>query len=152
MGGLYLRDWIKKIYGTDLLLSAFEVSCGIKPYVPDPIPIGQMMGIMCIPSLHGHILKDPSYASKWKEFEAAENFNLFETDAVVGVGGFEFPFANIAVMEKDLPSARQKLIAIAKDLNIVHLDYDLFTVSVKCQNIATLPTWPKVEAIVYTEI
>ncbi|KAL3855372.1 hypothetical protein ACJMK2_014583 [Sinanodonta woodiana] len=125
MGGLYLRDWIRKVYGTDLLLSAFEIACGIKPYVPDTIPMGQMMGIMCIPSLHNHILKDPAYASKWKQLEATCNFNLFEKHADVGAGGFEFPFANIAVMEKDLPTARQKLMAIAKDMNIVHPEYDV---------------------------
>ncbi|KAL3855373.1 hypothetical protein ACJMK2_014584 [Sinanodonta woodiana] len=125
MGGLYLRDWIRKVYGTDLLLSAFEISCGIKPYVPDPIPMGQMMGIMCIPSLHSHILKDPAYASKWKQLEATGNFNLFDKHADVGAGGFEFPFANIAVMEKDLQTARQKLMAITKDMKVVHPEYDV---------------------------
>ncbi|KAK3584400.1 hypothetical protein CHS0354_010176 [Potamilus streckersoni] len=125
MGGSDLREWIRKVYGTDMLLSAFEVSCGVKPYVHDPIPMGQMTGIIGIPSLHGHILKDQSYASKWKELEAAGNFNPFEKHAEIGAGGFEVPFANITVMEKDLPSARQKLMAIAKDLNIVHPDYDV---------------------------
>ncbi|KAL3855371.1 hypothetical protein ACJMK2_014582 [Sinanodonta woodiana] len=60
MGGLDLRDWVRKIYGTDLLLSACEISCD------------------------------------------------------VGAGGFEFPFANITVMENDLPTARQKVMAMPK--------------------------------------
>ncbi|KAK3586596.1 hypothetical protein CHS0354_027737 [Potamilus streckersoni] len=126
MGGFYLRDWVKKIYGIDLLLSAFEVACGFKPYVPDRIPKGQMMGIMCIPSLHSHLIQNPYYISKRLELEAASkiHFNLFDEHAEVGPSGFEEPFANVAVMDQDLPTARQKLTEIIKELNIDHPEYD----------------------------
>ncbi|KAL3855367.1 hypothetical protein ACJMK2_014578, partial [Sinanodonta woodiana] len=127
MGGFYHRDWIRKIYGIDVLMSAFEIACGIKPYIPDRLPRGQMVGIMCIPSLHSHILKDPYYISKRLDLEAAGkiHFNLFDQHPAVHAGGFEEPFANVAVMAEDLPTARQKLLKVAKELNIVHPDYNV---------------------------
>ncbi|KAK3586593.1 hypothetical protein CHS0354_027730 [Potamilus streckersoni] len=127
MGGFCLRDWVRKIYGIDLLLSAFEVACGVKPHIPDRTPKGQMMGIMCIPSMHSHLLLDPYYISKRLELEAAGkiHFNLFNQRAEVGTGGFEEPFANVAVMAEDLSTARQKLLEIAKELNIDCPDYDV---------------------------
>ncbi|KAK3586594.1 hypothetical protein CHS0354_027732 [Potamilus streckersoni] len=127
MGGFYHRDWIRKVYGIDVLMSAFEIACGIKPHIPDRPPRGQMMGIMCIPSLHSHILQDPYYISKRLDLEAAGkiHFNLFDQHAEVRAGGFEEPFANVAVIAEDLPTARKKLVAIAKDLNIDHPDYNV---------------------------
>ncbi|XP_072042757.1 carnosine synthase 1-like [Amphiura filiformis] len=34
MGGAYICNWIKRLYGVDLMKCAMLISCGIKPYVP----------------------------------------------------------------------------------------------------------------------
>ncbi|KAK3602003.1 hypothetical protein CHS0354_024783 [Potamilus streckersoni] len=127
MGGFYLRDWIRKLYGVDLLMCAFLVSCGIKPYVADRSPRGQMMGFMCIPSLHSHILNDPETLSRRQELEAAGklHFNQFDQHAEVGISGYEEPFANIGVMEKDVPTAKQRLLELADEFDITRPNYDV---------------------------
>lgn len=58
MGGYYLRDWIKEIYGVDLIRCVFMIACGIKPLIHNPTPRFQMMGVICVPSVHAPIFKD----------------------------------------------------------------------------------------------
>ncbi|KAK3586592.1 hypothetical protein CHS0354_027727, partial [Potamilus streckersoni] len=118
MDGFYLRDWIKKLYAVDLVMCAFMVSYGIKPYCPEIKPKGQFMGFMCIPSLHSHMLNDPDTLSRRQELESKGiiHFNQFDEHAVIGKDGFEDPFASVAVLEKDKPSAKEKLLQLAKDL------------------------------------
>ncbi|KAL3855360.1 hypothetical protein ACJMK2_014575 [Sinanodonta woodiana] len=127
MGGFYLRDWIKKLYAVDLVMCAFLVSCGIKPYCPELKPKGQFMGFLCIPSLHNHILNDPDTLSRRQELESKRiiHFNQFDEHAVIGKDGFEEPFASIAVMENNISSAKQKLLEIAKDFNITSPAYNI---------------------------
>ncbi|KAL3855356.1 hypothetical protein ACJMK2_014571 [Sinanodonta woodiana] len=127
MGGFYLRDWIKKLYTVDLVMCAFLVSCGIRPFCPERKPKGQFMGVMCIPSLHSHMLHDPDTLSRRQELESKGiiHFNQFDEHAEIGKDGFEEPFANVAVMENDVHSAKQKLHEIAKEFNIPHPTYNV---------------------------
>ncbi|KAL3855357.1 hypothetical protein ACJMK2_014572 [Sinanodonta woodiana] len=137
MGGFYLRDWIKKLYGVDLVMLAFLVSCGIRPYCPGLIPKGQFMGVMCIPSLHSHMLSDPGTLSRRQELESKGiiHFNTFNEHAYINRDGCEEPFANVAVLEKDIPSAKRKLLEFAKEFNITGPIYNVTDFLAEFQNV-----------------
>ncbi|XP_074023927.1 carnosine synthase 1 [Numenius arquata] len=54
MGGFYLRDWIREVYGPDLLLAAVLVALGLPPVLPArPVPRIHLAGVMCLGSEHG---------------------------------------------------------------------------------------------------
>ncbi|KAK3586588.1 hypothetical protein CHS0354_027723 [Potamilus streckersoni] len=127
MGGFYLRDWIKKLYGVDLVMFSFLVSCGIRPYCPGLTPKGQLMGVMCIPSLHSHMLSDPDTLSRLQDLKSKGiiHFNHYDEHAVIGKDGFEEPFANVAVMEKDIPLAKRKLLEFSNEFHITGLNYNV---------------------------
>uniref|UniRef100_H9H209 Carnosine synthase 1 n=1 Tax=Meleagris gallopavo TaxID=9103 RepID=H9H209_MELGA len=58
MGGFYLRDWIRAVYGPDLLLAAVLLALGLPPVLPSrPSPRQQLAGIMCLASEHGQALR-----------------------------------------------------------------------------------------------
>ncbi|XP_072194116.1 carnosine synthase 1 isoform X2 [Excalfactoria chinensis] len=58
MGGFYLRDWIRAVYGPDLLLAAVLLALGLPPVLPSrPVPRQQLAGIMCLASEHGRALR-----------------------------------------------------------------------------------------------
>ncbi|NWT49143.1 CRNS1 synthase, partial [Chroicocephalus maculipennis] len=49
MGGFYLRDWIREVYGPDLLLAAVLVALGLPPVLPArPLPRAHLAGVMCL--------------------------------------------------------------------------------------------------------
>ncbi|NXN22124.1 CRNS1 synthase, partial [Nycticryphes semicollaris] len=57
MGGFYLRDWIREVYGPDLLLAAVLVALGLPPVLPArPAPRTHLAGVMCLGSEHGRAL------------------------------------------------------------------------------------------------
>ncbi|KAF1403383.1 Carnosine synthase 1, partial [Spheniscus magellanicus] len=57
MGGFYLRDWIREVYGPDLLLAAVLVALGLPPVLPArPAPRAQLAGVMCLGSEEGAAL------------------------------------------------------------------------------------------------
>ncbi|XP_066574717.1 carnosine synthase 1 [Amia ocellicauda] len=59
MGGFYLRDWIREVFGEDLLLCAFLCALGIRPRLARPRPpvLCHLTGVMGLLSQHGrHIM------------------------------------------------------------------------------------------------
>ena len=133
MGGFYLRDWIKRIYGVDLMFCAMQISCGIKPFIPKMTPECQMMGVMLVPSLHGQFLKKSSKSSNeikrmilndeivWNQFDNEVNAHNH--------GDHEEPVANVAVAAENVEMAKEKLLHICSKLKISSNDYqvDYFT-------------------------
>uniref|UniRef100_A0A8C3GIH1 ATP-grasp domain-containing protein n=1 Tax=Cairina moschata TaxID=8855 RepID=A0A8C3GIH1_CAIMO len=64
MGGFYLRDWIRAVYGPDLLLAAVLVALGLPPVLPArPAPRAHLAGVMCLASEHGPALRHGGLAA-----------------------------------------------------------------------------------------
>jgi carnosine synthase len=117
MGGFYLRDWIHTIYNVDILQCAFMICCGICPCLPpDPKPMGQLIGVMTVPSAHRKALSDPANMRL---------LQLLEDNGVVRVNRieaghlpppeedcYEEPYANIAVLDRDPEVAKSKILGV----------------------------------------
>ena len=129
MGGFYLRDWIKRIYGVDLMLCAMMISCGIKPFIAKLEPKCQIMGVMLIPSLHAKCLQENSAECnviKGMTLNGDVIWNQFDREVMEhGNGRHEEPMANIAVCGRDTETARQKLLKICDSLNISSENYSV---------------------------
>ncbi|CAC5368312.1 CRNS1 [Mytilus coruscus] len=127
MGGFYLRDWIKTCYGHDLLLYAFMVSLGIRPVITNMEPKCTLMGMMCLSSVHKQQLKNPN---SLKFLNALVSGNIIRYNQIeasldeCGSENDEEPFANIAVMDKNLETAKAKLINIGNALGLNTNNYD----------------------------
>ncbi|VDH96479.1 carnosine synthase [Mytilus galloprovincialis] len=127
MGGFYLRDWIKTCYGHDLLLYAFMVSLGIRPVISSVQPKCTLMGMMCLSSVHKQQLKNPN---SLKFLNALVSGNIVRYNQMepsldeCGSENDEEPFANIAVMDKNLETAKAKLINIGNALGLNTNNYD----------------------------
>ena len=129
MGGFYLRDWIKRIYGVDLMLCAMMISCGIKPFIPKLKPKCQIMGVMLLPSLHEAFLKSNSVehnAIKGMTLTGDVIWNQFDHEVTQHVTSrHEEPIANIAVSGTDATDARKKLLSICDSLKISSENYSV---------------------------
>ena len=126
MGGFYLRDWIKRLYDVDLMLVSIMISCGIKPFIPKCDSRGYIMGTMLMPSLHSYVLDDDVYKMKLTSLiESKIIWNQFSETADSNCELFEEPFGNLAVQAATVTEARNKLVAVCKDLGIEQEAYDL---------------------------
>ncbi|WAR19234.1 LOW QUALITY PROTEIN: CRNS1-like protein [Mya arenaria] len=129
MGGFYNRDWIKRLYGCDLVLYNYMISCGIKPHAPKHKPQELLMGIMLVPSHHRHILDDESIR---KEFLARDNkgdimYRQFSSDADDATfnANIEEPFANVAVNAHSYTEGKKKLMKFCKQYKLDNENYDV---------------------------
>ncbi|XP_053385384.1 carnosine synthase 1-like isoform X2 [Mercenaria mercenaria] len=129
MGGFYLRDWIKEIYGVDLMLCSLMISCGVQPYVPKHPTELLFMGIMLIPSAHAHILHDTHFRTQLNVM-IEKNEILFtqysELDEIQSTE-YEEPFGNIAVSAETPEEAKTKLSAICEQLGVSLKEYPVKT-------------------------
>ena len=116
MAGFYVRDWIKTIYSIDILFCAFAIACDVCPILPDrPIPAGQLVGLMLVPSAHRQALSTPT---------THRVLNLLEENGVIRINyiepvlpppncdRYEEPYANVAVLDRDADSALTKIAAV----------------------------------------
>lgn len=124
MGGFYLRDWIRRIYGVDLMLYSFMIASGVKPYIPRHPADTHLMGVMLIPSAHSNIAKKINFKNKLNELMAIGEVVYTELgeSSEMPTGDFEEPFANIAVLGTTVQKAKAKLMNISRDLGI-HQEY-----------------------------
>lgn len=127
MGGFYLRDWIKKIYGVDLMFYSLMVAAGVRPHVPRLLPVTYMMGIMLVPSLHRHLLENEDNLNNIKQMHQQGEiyFTQFSEHLEELNVEFEEPFGNIAVYGKTIPEAKEKLLALSEKLGIAHENYNV---------------------------
>ncbi|XP_053386939.1 carnosine synthase 1-like [Mercenaria mercenaria] len=58
MGGYCLRDWLRKLYGIDIMLYSMMIAAGISPFVRTPPVDKVLIGVMVIPSLHSKIFNE----------------------------------------------------------------------------------------------
>ncbi|KAJ8015335.1 hypothetical protein DPEC_G00025050 [Dallia pectoralis] len=124
MGGFYLRDWILELYGADLLMSAFMVSCGIRPCLPSATALparGHFAGVMVVVSQHLQALRDTASPERLRRLhnEGALRLNeLADEDELIS-GEYEEPFCNIGIRDAhSAANARQRLLALCQGLGL----------------------------------
>ncbi|XP_072041224.1 carnosine synthase 1-like [Amphiura filiformis] len=120
MGGGHIRNWIKRLYGVDLMKCAMLISCGIKPYVPKLPPAEFLLGVNLILSEHGRILTNNNLRKVLGDLQASGDviFMMMEDEAKLKLDAestqYEQPYAQIAVKGRNVDECRQKLGKEAK--------------------------------------
>ncbi|XP_054027660.1 carnosine synthase 1 isoform X1 [Dryobates pubescens] len=120
MGGFYLRDWIREIYGPDLLLAAVLVALGVPPVLPArPVPRGHLAGVMCLGSEHGVALGGGGGLAALQalhERGLVRLNRLFEETA--GDGEYEEPCLSVACAGETRAEACLRLLGLCQALGI----------------------------------
>ncbi|NXO00029.1 CRNS1 synthase, partial [Rhinopomastus cyanomelas] len=122
MGGFYLRDWIREVYGPDLLLAAVLVALGLPPILPArPVPRGHLVGIMCLDSEHRAALtggggKGMETLRGLQERGLVRLNRLFEGAA--GSGEYEEPWLSLACGGETRAEACGRLLGLCQALGI----------------------------------
>uniref|UniRef100_A0A673W1Q8 Carnosine synthase 1-like n=1 Tax=Salmo trutta TaxID=8032 RepID=A0A673W1Q8_SALTR len=124
MGGFYLCDWIRQLYGVDLLMAAFMVSCGVRPCLPSATALparGHFAGVMVVVSRHLQALRTTASPERLRGLhqEGALWLNeLAEEDELIS-GEYEEPFCNVGVRDAhNATNARQRLLALCQGLGL----------------------------------
>ncbi|XP_072041147.1 carnosine synthase 1-like [Amphiura filiformis] len=129
MGSLYIRNWVKQLYGVDLMKCAMMISCGIKPCVPILPTAESLLGINLIPSEHVCVMTNSSLRMVLDDLRARGDviFTMIEDEAKleykVKSKRYEEPYANIAVKGRNVDECRQKLSEVCGKLNIETKNY-----------------------------
>ena len=126
MGGFYIRDWIRTVYGADILLYNFMICCGLKPVAAPLIPCGQLVGVMCVPSQHKEALKDSANLDYLRQMHTSGHirFNQLEgAEDLTKEDRYEEPVCNIAAWHTDREEAKNVLLKICKQIDLETLEY-----------------------------
>ncbi|KAM9326801.1 carnosine synthase 1 [Gastrophryne carolinensis] len=125
MGGFYLRDWIRHIYGTDLVLVALALSCGIEPGLPEngALEGKVLVGLMCTGESHEDAFESTAKPQRLAELHSAGHirFNRLEGSPVRGPD--QEPYCNVACEGKSQKEARQRLLGVCSVLGFEKKDY-----------------------------
>ncbi|XP_041878583.1 carnosine synthase 1 [Corvus kubaryi] len=120
MGGFYLRDWIREVYGPDLLLAAVLVALGVPPVLPArPAPRTHLAGVMCLGSEHGETLAAGGGMEALRELHGrglVRLNRLFEEPE--GAGEYEEPLLSVACAGATLAEACERLLGLCQGLGI----------------------------------
>ncbi|XP_039923542.1 carnosine synthase 1 [Hirundo rustica] len=120
MGGFYLRDWIREVYGPDLLLAAVLVALGVPPVLPArPAPRTHLAGVMCLGSEHGEALAGGGGMEALRELHGrglVRLNRLFEEPE--GAGEYEEPLLSVACAGATLAEACERLLGLCRGLGI----------------------------------
>lgn len=120
MGGFYLRDWIREVYGPDLLLAAVLVALGTPPVLPArPAPRGHLAGVMCLGSEHGWTLGGGGGLAALQALQSrglVRLNRLFEETA--GDGEYEEPCLSVACSGETRAEACLRLLGLCQALGI----------------------------------
>ncbi|XP_028668202.2 carnosine synthase 1-like isoform X3 [Erpetoichthys calabaricus] len=124
MGGFYLRDWIRAIYGVDILFSAFMVACGVRPRLHQASPpLCHLIGVMCVVSQHLRALKTTASSEVLRLLHARGIIRLNQLDDELIASEYEEPYCNVACQSQDRDTARLQLLSICQILGIDSPDY-----------------------------
>ncbi|NXT83549.1 CRNS1 synthase, partial [Zapornia atra] len=120
MGGFYLRDWIREVYGPDLLLAAVLVALGVPPVLPArPVPRAHLAGVMCLDSEHGTTLGGGGGLAALQALQSrglVRLNRLFEETA--GDGEYEEPCLSVACSGATRAEACLRLLGLCQALGI----------------------------------
>ncbi|NXL11716.1 CRNS1 synthase, partial [Mesembrinibis cayennensis] len=120
MGGFYLRDWIREVYGPDLLLAAVLVALGLPPVLPArPVPRTHLAGVMCLGSEHGPALGSGGGLAA---LGALQNRGLIRLNRLfeetAGAGEYEEPCLSVACGGATRAEACLRLLGLCQALGI----------------------------------
>ncbi|KAM3913638.1 carnosine synthase 1 [Leptodactylus fuscus] len=127
MGGFYLRDWIRHIYGTDLVLVALTLSCGLEPALPEKgaQESAVLVGVMCTGESHEKALASTANPQRLSELHNAGyiRFNRLEGSPVHGPD--QEPYGNVACQGESQKGARERLLGACSVLGLDSPGYPL---------------------------
>ncbi|MGH0186869.1 UNVERIFIED_CONTAM: hypothetical protein FKN15_022789 [Acipenser sinensis] len=124
MGGFYLRDWIRAVYGADLLFAAFAVACGLRPRIPEASPpLCHLIGVMCIVSQHLRALRTTTSLEVLRLLHSRGVIRLNHFSDRLISSEYENPYCNVACQSQDRDAARLQLLSICQILGIDSPDY-----------------------------
>ncbi|XP_040290571.1 carnosine synthase 1 [Bufo bufo] len=127
MGGFYLRDWIHHIYGTDLVLVALALSCGLEPGLPEKgaQENGVLVGVMCTGESHEEALRTTANPQRFSELHNSGyiRFNRMEGSPVHRPD--QEPYGNVACQGKSQKEARERLLGVCSVLGLDSQGYPL---------------------------
>ncbi|KAM4033407.1 carnosine synthase 1 [Anomaloglossus baeobatrachus] len=127
MGGFYLRDWICHIYGTDLVLVALALSCGLEPALPEKgaQEHAVLVGVMCTGESHEKALASTANPQKLSELHNAGyiRFNRLEGSPVQKPD--QEPYGNVACQGESQKEARERLLGVCSVLGLDSQSYPL---------------------------
>ncbi|XP_071986298.1 carnosine synthase 1 isoform X2 [Engystomops pustulosus] len=127
MGGFYLRDWIRHIYGTDLVLVALALSCGMEPALPErgAQDSAVLVGVMCTGESHEKALAGTANPQRLSELHNAMyiRFNRLEGSPVYRPD--QEPYGNVACQGQSQKEARERLLGVCSALGLDSPGYPL---------------------------
>lgn len=127
MGGFYLRDWIRHLYGTDLVLVALALSCGLEPALPEKgaPESAVLVGVMCTGESHEEALGSTANPQRLSELHNAGyiRFNRLEGGPVRGPD--QEPYCNVACQGESQKEARERLLGVCSVLGFDTQGYPL---------------------------
>lgn len=126
--GYCSRDWILQLYGIDLVKYAFLISCGIKPVIPNQvIPNYHIMGVMCVASFHNPTFQTPAKEKQLQRLcynKEIQYIGIYEESRWGNCKtDLDYLVCLIAVKERDLETAKRKLLKVCDDLDINRSEY-----------------------------
>ncbi|XP_075073350.1 carnosine synthase 1 isoform X2 [Mixophyes fleayi] len=118
MGGFYLRDWIRHLYGTDLVLVALTLSCGLEPALLEKgaQESAVLVGLMCTGESHEEALNSTANSQRLRELHNAGHirFNRLEGSPVHRPD--QEPYGNVACEGRSQKEARERLLGVCSVL------------------------------------
>jgi len=132
MGGFYLRDWIRYVYGVDLMVSAMMCACNIKPTACGPTSMhtashemvrDTLMGLMLYPSRHYTALTTMATPDRLQSMHDESDVIVYTQleptlEAPPEDIQDEEGFGNLAVKGDNLEDAKNKLIGLCVSLGL----------------------------------
>ncbi|XP_052793311.1 carnosine synthase 1-like [Mya arenaria] len=125
MGGYCLRHWIRRLYHQDILLMAYKICVGIRPYVPQTATTEYIISVYLSPTHHKELFKDPDKKAQMQALHDSGKISLsvFDPDLEDVWGDFEIPCANVAVTAPSVQEGKERLITVCRELGIEKPQY-----------------------------
>ncbi|KAM8924563.1 carnosine synthase 1 [Pelodytes ibericus] len=125
MGGYYLRDWILHVYGTDLVLVALALSCGVEPALPEngSRESAVLVGVMCTRKGHKEALHSTTKPQRLVDLHDAGHIRFNCLEGNIDKGPDEEPCGNIACEGGNQREARERLLGVCAVLGLDTKDY-----------------------------
>ncbi|MEO9489976.1 MAG: hypothetical protein ABJG37_20730, partial [Ekhidna sp.] len=126
MGGFYIRDWIRRIWGYDILTAALSCAKGVMPKEPSTNPNGYISGAMLLPSSLSEELSEEQKSAILGISDEYDGFfvSIFEEDLHVNFLADE-PWVNVACHASSRELSFLKLEMALRNTGVMAVDLDL---------------------------
>eukprot|EP00079_Xenopus_tropicalis_P018183 XP_004919268.3 PREDICTED: carnosine synthase 1 isoform X1 [Xenopus tropicalis] len=127
MGGFYLRDWIQRVYGTDLVMVALALSCGIEPALPacGARESAVLVGVMCTGERHEEALRSTARPERLTELHDAGLIRFNRLEGGPERGPDQEPYGNVACEGARQKEARERLLGVCAVLGLDTEEYPI---------------------------